>query len=74
MFNIFKKEKTFIIEGKPLVMQKCGRKQWRARCPFHKEKTPSFIVDEKQAIYRCFSCMAIGNLYTIEQLKEMYGK
>jgi DNA primase len=36
-------------------VQRAGRK-WKALCPFHKEKTPSFQIDAEQGLYYCFGC------------------
>ncbi|MBE7022179.1 MAG: DNA primase [Ruminococcaceae bacterium] len=32
-------------------------------CPFHKEKTPSFHVDEEKQLFYCFGCGAGGNIF-----------
>lgn len=36
-------------------------KNLKALCPFHNEKTPSFILSEEKQLYHCFGCGAAGN-------------
>ena len=36
-------------------------KNLKALCPFHNEKTPSFIISEEKQLYHCFGCGAAGN-------------
>ncbi len=36
-------------------------KRYRACCPFHKEKTPSFYVNEEEQFFYCFGCGAGGD-------------
>ena len=47
-----------IDEYVPLV--RSGR-DFKACCPFHAEKTPSFTVSRKKQFYHCFGCQANGN-------------
>ena len=44
-------------ESVPLI--KSGR-TFKARCPFHAEKTPSFVVDPQRQSWRCFGACAEG--------------
>jgi len=45
-------------------LKKAGPGSWKACCPFHKEKTPSFNVSENKQLYYCFGCQKGGNVVT----------
>lgn len=53
-----------------LKLQPNGTGRWKTNCPFHKEKTPSFIVNETHQYYKCFGCGASGDLLTFVQEYE----
>ena len=40
---------------------------YKGRCPFHDEKTPSFVVSPTKGIYKCFGCGKGGNSITFIQ-------
>jgi len=49
--------------GAHVRLKKSGR-NFKALCPFHTEKTPSFLVNREKGIYKCFGCGASGNVFT----------
>lgn len=51
----------------PLVPLKRAGSNFKGCCPFHKEKTPSFVVSEKKQIFTCFGCGATGNAISFVQ-------
>src|SRR3989338_4606402 len=42
-------------------LKRAGR-NYKANCPFHNEKTPSFVVNSDKQIFHCFGCGVGGNV------------
>ncbi len=59
------RESSDIVEviGEFVSLKKRGR-NFLGLCPFHKEKTPSFVVSPDKGIYKCFGCSKAGNVFT----------
>lgn len=60
------------VVGSRVPLTKAGR-EYKARCPFHAEKTPSFWVSPQKGFYHCFGCgahgTALGFLMEYERLE-----
>ena len=47
--------------GRVVPLKKAGA-NYKGICPFHNEKTPSFVVSEQKQIFTCFGCGASGDV------------
>ena len=50
-------------------LKRAGRR-FKALCPFHKEKTPSFTVNPEMQIFKCFGCGVAGDVFTFVMKME----
>ncbi len=56
--------------GRVVPLKRAGA-NFKGVCPFHNEKTPSFVVSEQKQIFTCFGCGASGD--AIEFTKRYYN-
>src|SRR3989339_1286194 len=65
------KKKIDIIEfiGSFITLKKSGV-NFKANCPFHQEKTPSFVVSPERGIFKCFGCSKGGDIFKFLMEKE----
>jgi DNA primase len=52
-----------------IPLKRAGR-SFKACCPFHSEKTPSFLVSPEKQIWHCFGCGAGGSVFNFIALYE----
>ncbi len=66
------KEKLDIVQtiGEYVPLKKAGV-YYKAPCPFHREKTPSFMVNSEKQIWKCFGCGKGGDIFSF--IQEMEG-
>jgi DNA primase len=54
-----------------VALQQSGR-NYKGLCPFHQEKTPSFVVNPQKQIFHCYGCGVGGNVFTFLMRYEKY--
>ncbi len=59
------RERNDLVEivSQHVTLKKSGR-SFKGLCPFHREKTPSFMVNPVKQLYHCFGCGEGGNAFT----------
>ena len=67
------KAATDIVEliGNYIELKPAGHARYKALCPFHQEKTPSFTVNQDKQSFFCFGCEKGGDVFTF--LQELNG-
>jgi len=62
------KRRVSIIETAALYVElKPAGKYYKALCPFHTEKTPSFFVNPEKDTFTCYGCNKFGDIFTLVQ-------
>jgi len=56
-----------------VALRPAGSGRWKACCPFHDEKTPSFNVSQERGFYKCFGCGVSGDVFKFLQEIENIG-
>ncbi len=51
------------IVGESVKLTRAG-KDWKGKCPFHDDRTPSFYVVPDKGFYKCFGCGESGDLFS----------
>lgn len=61
-----------VVQSYVPTLKKMGM-TWKACCPFHHEKTPSFTVNAGRQIFKCFGCGKGGNVFNFVMEMEQLG-
>lgn len=66
------KQKLDVVEliGEYIQLKPAGANNFKALCPFHGEKTPSFMTSKDKQIWHCFGCGEGGDIFGFVQRME----
>lgn len=53
-----------------VTLKKSGENTWKGLCPFHTEKTPSFVIDSVRKSFMCFGCGSHGDVIDLKSKIE----
>lgn len=56
--------------GTYVQIHRTGAQTAKALCPFHKEKTPSFVINSAHQTFHCFGCGVGGDVYAFLMKQE----
>jgi DNA primase len=65
------KQKSDIVDvvGQRIELKRSGA-NYKACCPFHEEKTPSFVVTRSKQMFKCFGCGISGDVITFVMIYD----
>lgn len=63
---------TDVVQSYGLDLKPAG-KNYKALCPFHTEKTPSFFIKPESDSFACYGCNKFGDVFTFVQNMENIG-
>ena len=63
---------TDVVQSYGLDLKPAG-KNYKALCPFHTEKTPSFFIKPESDSFACYGCNKFGDVFTFVQNMENLG-
>ena len=58
------------VVGETVALRKAGA-AFKGLCPFHGEKTPSFVVTPARETWKCFGCGKGGDIFTFVMEREL---
>lgn len=66
------RSRTNIVDliGSYITLKRGGNGVYKGLCPFHNEKTPSFVVNEPRQHYHCFGCGKGGDIFSFVMEEE----